>query len=427
MTDDYMVSHVSAAPLDASETSAGHGISRLARAVNWVGGRSGLEFTDLTFDGIVARCERRFGLSDWGCDAFLERYRFAIESAQADNRLTTLGRISASVLFNWHGGNRLRTIEHVKRNPHIRDIEIKEPIFILGWYRTATTNLHNLLSLDPNHRVPLCWELAYPLPQHPDPERDRRQRIRRTAQKWALANMIGPDQKYAHELLAEGAEECFLLLSNSALDTSQIMGLLGYTYARGLLERDVSDAYDDLRLQYQILADQRPGHQWVMKCPIHLWFMDDLMRSFPDAKIIQTHRSAAEAIPSVCSLSAIMAQPMATEWDPVRHGEFFREFCRSGIDRAMNSRKRIPSDHILDVRLSDLSDDPVQTVRHVYDHLDLAWPDDMPARVMAHVEEEARHKAKLGGRHKYTAEQFGLSPEGLASEFSDYESRFLRD
>ena len=54
MSDDYMVSRVSTAPLDASETSAGHGVSRLARAVNWLGDRSGLEVTDLTFDGIIA-------------------------------------------------------------------------------------------------------------------------------------------------------------------------------------------------------------------------------------------------------------------------------------------------------------------------------------------------------------------------------------
>ena len=415
------------ASLAATDTTTGHGAGRLARSINWLGDRVGFELADLSFDGIVAKCERKAGLSDWGSDAFLDRYRFAIESVQADGRLSPLGVVSASVLFRWHGVNRLKILEHVKRNPHILDIEIKEPIFIVGLYRTATTNLHNLLSLDPNHRVPWCWELAYPLTQHPNPERDRRQRIRRIAQKWAFADLVGADQKYAHELRAEGAEECFLLLSNSAFYTSQIMGMLGYTYTRGLLDGDVSDVYEDLRLQYQILDDQRPGHRWVMKCPIHMWFLDDLTRSFPDAKIIHTHRAVAEAIPSVCSLSAIMAQPMSAEYDPIRHGEFFREFCRRGITRALDSRKRIPPNQILDVRLSDLRDNPVRTMRHVYDRLGLEWSEDMSARITSHLEQEVIHKKKLGGRHTYTAEQYGLSAEGLSREFLDYETRFLLD
>jgi hypothetical protein len=242
-----------------------------------------------------------------------------------------------------------------------------------------------------------------------------------------LADIIGPDQKYAHELRADGPEECFFMLANSALFVQQIMGMLGYTYARNLLTSDVSGAYDDLRLQYQILHDQRPGNRWIMKCPLHMWFLDDLMNVFPDARIIHTHRAAAEAIPSVCSLSAIMAQPFSTDFDALKHGEFFREYCRSGIDRAMASRTRISPDQILDIRLTDLSHDPVSTIRRVYDRFELAWDDAMPSRIKALLEEEELHKKKLGFRHAYAAEQFGLTTEGLSRDFADYEARFLAD
>jgi hypothetical protein len=211
------------------------------------------------------------------------------------------------------------------------------------------------------------------------------------------------------------------------LFAQQIMGMRGYTYARDLLTSDVSGAYEDLRLQYQILNDQRPGHQWVMKCPLHLWFLDDLMNVFPDARIIHTHRRASEAVPSVCSLSAIMAQPIAADFDPVRHGAFFRDYCRSGIDRAMDSRKRIPPDQLLDIRLTDLSDDPVATVRRVYDQFGLTWDDAMPERIKAHLEAEELHKKQLRYRHDYSAEQFGLTTDGLSRDFSDYEARFLVD
>ena len=411
----------------AAETTAEHRTSALVRSINWLGDRIGLRPSDLSFDRIVAHSERRVRSSDWGSDDYLKRLRFAIESVEADSRLTTIGRLGASVLYNWHSANRLRIVDYVKRHPHIPDIKIEKPIFIVGWYRTATTNLHNLLSLDPSHRAPLCWELCYPLPQHPNPEKDRRQRIRRTAQKWMLADLIGPDQKFAHELRADGPEECFFMLANSGYFVQQIMGMLGYEYARALLHTDVSGAYDDLRLQYQILTDQIPGRRWIMKCPTHMWFLDDLMDAFPDARIIHTHRAAAEAIPSVCSLSAIMARPMAADFDPIQHGAFFHEYCRSGIDRAMDSRTRISPDQIHDIRLSDLSRDPVATVRQVYDHFELAWDDAMPDRINAHLEAEELHKKKLRYRHTYTAEQFGLTSEGLSRDFADYEARFLTD
>jgi hypothetical protein len=411
-------------PIEATPSHRG---SLLVRALNWVGEASGLNLSDFSFETVVARSERRVGSSDWGSDDFLERLRSAIEMAEADTRLTLAGRIGASVIYNWHAANRLRIVDYVKRHPHIPEIQIEKPIFIVGLYRTATTNLHNLLGLDPTHRVPWCWELCYPLPQHPDPEKDRRQRIRRTAQKWRLADLMGPDQKYAHELLADGPEECFFMLANSAFFVQQIMGMLGYSYAKTLLYSDVSGAYDDLRLQYQILTDQRPGRHWIMKCPMHLWFLDDLMRVFPDARIIHTHRSVAEAIPSVCSLSSIMAQPFSADYEPVRHGAFFRDYCRTGIDRALESRKRISSDQVLDVRLTDLSGDPVATVKRVYDQFDLEWDDAHPARIEAHLSKEERHKKVLGHRHAYSAEQFGLTTEGLTRDFADYEAKFLAD
>ena len=422
-----MTSQAHSTSLKAAEATAEHRTSPLVRWINWFADRVGLEICDLSFDGIVANSERRVRSSDWGSDDYLERLRFAIESVETDSRLTTIGRIGASVLYNWHSANRLRIVDYVKRRPHIRDIKLEKPIFIVGWYRTGTTNLHNLLSLDPNYRVPRCWELCYPLPQHPHAEKDRRQRIRRTSQKWMLADLIGPDQKYVHELRADAPEECFFMLANSALFVHQIMGMLGHTYARAILNTDVSVVYDDLRLQYQILTDQRPGGRWIMKCPIHTWFLDDLMGAFPDARIIHTHRAAAEAIPSVCSLSSIMARPMAADFDPIRQGAFFHDYCRTGMDRLLDARSRISPDQIQDIRLSDLSRDPVATVRRVYDRFEQAWDDEMPARIKAHLEAEELHNQKLRYRHTYTAEQFGLTPEGLSRDFADYEARFLAD
>ncbi len=383
---------------------------------------------DLSVDALLELADKRIGLSDLGDPGYLERLNLTIDCLEGGARLTPIGRLSAHILHRWHLMNRLRVVDSLKKDPTIEERPIVKPIFIVGWFRTATTSLHNLLSLDPRNRAPECWELCYPAVEVPDAKRDYRRRFGRLQAKFRLADIIGPEQKYAHELRAENLEECFFLMANSAVNLQQIMGLTGYQYYRELLKEDLAPVYRELRQQYQLLDSQRPGQQWVMKCPFHLWFLDDLLEAFPDARIIHTHRTAVKAVPSVCSLSAVMSRPMAADFSPERHGAFFKEFCREGLDRAMKVRPTLPSEQLMDVRLDDLNDDPEGTLRSIYDHFGMDWDEEnMPGLIQDHLAREAKRARKMSGRHKYTAEQFGLTREELRAEFEDYESMFVAD
>jgi hypothetical protein len=400
------------------------------RALNRFLGLPGIPAPSLEFDAVVRRSERLLGLDDWGGADYHERLRFTLECLAGGEELSPLGHVSAAIIHGWHAANRLRIVDYVKRNPDVLEVPIERPVFIVGWFRTGTTNLHNLLSLDSNVRVPLAWELCYPVPESDDPIRDKRRRYRRTARKWGLGEWISPHQKEAHELRPGNSEECIFPLANTGVLTEQIMALGGYDYARDLLKQSMKAAYRDLRVQYQILTTQSPeNRRWVFKCPLHLWFLDDLLEVFPDARIIQTHRAAASAIPSVSSLSAIMCRPFTKNFRPERHGTFFKEFCRAGIDRSMSVRPQIPNRQLLDIRLGDLDQDPVGTVRRIYQHFRMNWDEEvMPSRIVAHLHDEReRRRRRLGPerKHRYTAEQYGLSDENLTSEFADYESVFL--
>jgi len=405
-----------------------HGPSEIrtaVRAINRVLALPGIPKRDLSFDAIVEKAERSVQKSDWGEAAYFEQLRLSVDAMAGGDQLSPLGRAAAADLYNWHATNRLRIVDYVKRHPEVLDVPIARPIFIVGWFRTATTDLHNLLSLDPALRAPLSWELCYPVPEHGDRARDERTRIRRTASKWRLAHFVGPGQKNAHDLRADNPEECFFLLANSAVFLQQIMGQQGYDYARSLLKQNLTRAYRDLRIQYQILASQRPQQPLVLKCPLHLWFLDELLSAFPDARIIHTHRPAAEAIPSLCSMSAIMTRPFARHFQFERHGAFFSEFCRAGIDRAMHVRSRVPADQIYDVHLADLGRDPVATVQSIYRHFGLPGDEEaIRVRTLRHLRAKRGQKRQRGPRHSYTPELFGLTPEGLSAEFQDYEALF---
>ena len=50
---------------------------------------------------------------------------------------------------------------HVLKNPEICQQEIRKPIIILGFPRTGTTLLYNLMALDPVTRAPRQWEMSH--------------------------------------------------------------------------------------------------------------------------------------------------------------------------------------------------------------------------------------------------------------------------
>ena len=72
----------------------------------------------------------------------------------------------ARALFNMRDDlARLKAIlDDRARFPEIADVEIKQPLFILGLPRCGTSVLHALMGSDPQNRTPLMWEVANPSP-----------------------------------------------------------------------------------------------------------------------------------------------------------------------------------------------------------------------------------------------------------------------
>jgi len=60
-----------------------------------------------------------------------------------------------------------------------------------------------------------------------------------------------------------------------------------------------------------------PSRRWVLKSPDHIYSLDKLLRAFPDAVIIQTHRNPVEVVKSQFRLTkvleAMFARPRENE------------------------------------------------------------------------------------------------------------------
>ncbi|MGB5548433.1 MAG: sulfotransferase, partial [Polyangiales bacterium] len=347
--------------------------------------------------------ERTTGLDDWGEGGFGARLDSAVDGLN-EAKLNTTGLFGARYVLNWHLGNRLRVIDFAKRHPELDEVDIERPVVITGFFRTGTTFLHNVLAADPNNRIAKAWELAYPLGRLNDPLGDAAWRRAQAKFTFGFNQAAIPDQGVAHNVTADSYEEDFFLLENDMAVLTFWVGFAAYSYAMDMLDWDMKEPYEFHKLQLKMLTAQRSAKRWVLKCPWHIWNMDALMAVYPDAQIIFTHRDITKALASHCSLSAKMASKLKRSLDVNELGEFWLEYTRIGLDRAMESRKAIPESQIYDVRLRDLMASPMTVLQDIYSHFDLDFTEETAGLLEERIAEKPTSQE---GEHEYAIEDFG--------------------
>jgi hypothetical protein len=364
--------------------------------------------------------ERLTGLSDYGDDGFLQRFEAALESIN-ELDLSTTGRFGVRYVLNWHLTNKLRIVDTAKRYPELRDIPIERPIVITGLFRTGTTFLHGVLAADPNNRVGRAWELFYPVGRRRDPVGDAIWRRRRANVTIRLNHSFIPDQEVVHHVTPDAYEECLFLLQHDLASVTIFAAWGTWSYAHKMLEWDMVPCYRNHKYQLQVLTQQRAAKRWSLKCPWHLWNLDALLAVYPDARVIQTHRDVAQALGSQCSLSARMIAKMQRSMSMHDVGNFWRTYSRTGIDRGMASRRKLPDSQIYDLRLHDLLSHPIDVLKEIYAHFDLEWDAQLAERFLARI---AEHPTAQLGEHDYQIEDFGFTADEAREYFADYRERF---
>ncbi len=74
------------------------------------------------------------------------------------------------------------------------------------------------------------------------------------------------------------------------------------SYAAWLNEANHGPVYEAHRRWLQYLQWKVPARRWMLKSPGHLWTLDALLREYPDARIVQTHRDPLRVLASLMSL-----------------------------------------------------------------------------------------------------------------------------
>lgn len=374
-----------------------------------------------TLDGEAMRraAMRSTGLSDFG-DPWFEEPMARLLSEVQGAPMTALARVVMKGAFTRALENRLRVEGYHAAHPDLAKKKIERPIFVLGFPRSGTTAVQNLLCLNPQRRALPFWELNAPAPVHPDRAVDERRRIRTAEWMLRAAYMVAPEMVSVHEIRATTPEECWPLFYPSFaslnLDLSSGLDRIG----QWLLESDLTPAYSFYERSLQVMANERPG-QLVLKCPEHLWFLDALFETFPDACVVWTHRDPVASVASYCSLISLNRRMLWGDVDNVKLGADVTQRFSQGVSRAMKARERWGEDRFFDLDFREFVRDQSGTVQRICKHFGLAHT---ATDQLAVQEWLGSDRADHRGAHVYSAEKYGLEEAEVRSHFTEYMDRF---
>lgn len=376
-----------------------------------------------TVDDLHASAERATGLSAYGPADDEHRAALAalLHSLHRDAGLTPAGSKYFRATLKGALVARLLTEDGLARRPEALSTPVERPIVVTGLPRTGTTALHRLLGADPAHQGLELWLTEAPAPRPPRAEWDADPTYAAIRDLYAGFMTEHPDFGGVHYMSADDLEECWQLLRQSF--TSVSYECLAYLpgYSAWLAGADWRPAYARHRRALQLIGANDPGRRWVLKNPSHLFALDAVLDTYPDAVIVHTHRDPRTSMASMCSLAEHAAGGWSTGFTRDRIGRTQLELWSRGLEEFYAARERHPEATVVDVTHEQLRDDAVGAVRTVYEAAGAEYTDEVAAAVA-----EANAHSLSGARaprHAYTLADYGLSAGAIEDAFGPYLER----
>jgi hypothetical protein len=377
-------------------------------------------------DALIAEASQAAGgVTDFGDPSFRPALEVLCRALDEEARLSDTGRHVFKLKLVGQLATRLRLEDDLHRHPEILGEVVAPPLVIVGLPRTGTTKLHRLLSRDPRFWWMAFWESQFPLPFTGEAPGDPKARIAEGHKLVDMMTTAMPKLMAIHPMAAEEADEEVMLMEHSMLSAFDAYASIP-SYSQWLNQQDQSPAYRFLARMLQHLQWQKRrrgirAQRWVLKAPHHLQRMDILLKVFPGAQVIQTHRDPLRSIPSIASFIDTLWRIYSDQADPVEAGRTWSERMRLGLDHTMRVRQGSPA-AFMDVQFQDTVKRPMDVVRRIYDFIGWDLSPDVQAGMRAWlIEDEKSHSAA----HDYSAETFGLSDAQIERDFAAYRERHI--
>jgi hypothetical protein len=374
----------------------------------------------LNTDALIEQARRETGLERFDSESYREGLDVLVGDINRDGRAENfLARDRKDIVAAL--ANRLKVTDYLAKRPELLNRPIERPVFVFGIPRTGTTLLSNLLAADPARRSPLTWEIDDPVPPPTTATlfSDPRALGRLEAEKKMLEAY--PEMGKYYRGSAIYPNECmFFMISDFKALLWEGRGKLPAYREYYFNEADLTSTYEYHKRFLQLLQADAPG-VWNLKMPSHGLWLETLLKIYPDARLVWTHRDPLAATGSFCSLMTLSNRSSTDKVDMDWVSKNYSWQAVEHAERIMNSRETLGEDRIVDVHYADMLRNPIPTMRKLYAALGDDFTPEIEAAMQSWLDDNPQDKF---GRHEYKLGQFGLTPEGVRKSFERYLSKY---
>ncbi len=382
---------------------------------------------ELAVNALLQQAREATGLSDFGDDWFLRPLTRLVDDVNREAGLVS-PESSAGARIQGALADRLQLEQYFKDHPEARQERIDLACAIIGLPRTGSTMVHRLLAASPKLTALWWWETAFPLPLPGEVMDDPapRQEAAKGMVDWLLSEW--PDFESIDPMDAMAINEEVVLLDRTFLSTTYDSMMPIHGYGHWQAEQDHEPAIHDLFRFMQVIQHQRVARgevrrPWVFKTPHYVMgALAGLLKVWPDVKLVMTHRDVGDVLPSYCSMCASLSVNSSTSYRKEEQGAHWTRRFHDGLNRLEAIRATLSEEQVIDVAYRDTVTDPQGTGEKILAALGYAPDADDRQAMQQAIAANAREARP---KHKYSAADFGLTPEGIAQDFADYHKKYL--
>lgn len=281
----------------------------------------------------------------------------------------------------------------------------KPPVFIIGFWRSGTTLLHNLLCQAPDAAYVSTFQTVFP-------------HLTLSHRRWLkhIVNLFLPEKRPFDNVKFDMD---FPQEEEIAMAHIQEMSFYKFWYFPAdfevFNEHDLffegadKSSLDRWKKEYKKLISKAilstGGKRFISKNPSNLGRIDTLLELFPDARFIFTYRDPYKALESFY-LFAREVYP-GVQLQDVPEGEMRERYIRlfESLIRKYDSEKHlIPQGQLVEIKFEDFISDKMGNLRSIYNKLDLdGWEEAKPA-----------FEKFIGELHGYKTTRYDITPKTVA-------------
>jgi hypothetical protein len=340
----------------------------------------------------------------------LRQGRFRIHPS----RLLMAIAISFATPFN----TLLAWVQSVLFRRKLADAELHgPPVFIVGHWRSGTTLLHELMVRDERLSSPSTFQCFAPWHFLVSEWFFRRFASWLLPGKRPMDNMAAgwdrpQEDEFALMNLGQPSPYRRIAFPNeSAVD-------LEYLDFEGVSEREKQNWMAALR-SFLLKVSIGTGRPLIIKSPTHTGRVGWLAREFPEAKFIHITRDPRALFPSTCRLWRGLDEVQAMQNPKHDQNEDYVVECLRRMYQAFHEqRESIDSTRMIDIRFEDLTANPVETLRMIYETLRLSDFESVEPTIREWAESE--HKTYQRNQHQLPPDKEAM----ILDAWQDYFERY---